>query len=348
MEALKMGRPIVKGSTDQSVIIKIIDSADGTPETGVVYNTAGIDLWYRREGAAVVSITEATLAAVDSAHADGGFKHISHGYYRLDLPDAAVATGANSVLIGGTVTGMIVVGNEHPLWDVNPYDGVRMGMTALPNAVPDASGGLPVTGSQLTAIPWNAAWDAEIESECQDALVANNLDHLCKTATATSDMTTEVTDGTVVSRIISKTSDTSTYNVSTDSLEALRDRGDAAWITATGFATPTNITAGTITTVTNLTNAPTNGDLTATMKSSVTAAVPATGAIADAVADEVYEGTITLRQAIKLVLSVLTGKTSGGGTSYLVFRDIGDTKNRLAATVDANNNRTDITTRDGA
>ena len=40
------------------------------------------------------------------------------------------------------------------------------------------------------------------------------------------------------------------------------------------LATPTNITAGTITTVTNLTNAPTSGDLTATMKSSVTAAVP--------------------------------------------------------------------------
>jgi hypothetical protein len=35
------------------------------------------------------------------------------------------------------------------------------------------------------------------------------------------------------------------------------------------LATPTNITAGTITTVTNLTNAPTAGDLTATMKASV-------------------------------------------------------------------------------
>jgi len=41
-----------------------------------------------------------------------------------------------------------------------------------------------------------------------------------------------------------------------------------------GLATPTNITAGTITTVTNLTNAATSGDLTATMKSSVTTAVP--------------------------------------------------------------------------
>ena len=58
-------------------------------------------------------------------------------------------------------------------------------------------------------------------------------------------------------------------------LDALAAHGDSAWATATGFATPTNITAGTITTVTNLTNAPTAGDLTATMKASVTTAATA-------------------------------------------------------------------------
>ena len=41
------------------------------------------------------------------------------------------------------------------------------------------------------------------------------------------------------------------------------------------LATPTNITGGTITTATNLTNAPTSGDLTATMKASVTTAATA-------------------------------------------------------------------------
>lgn len=40
-------------------------------------------------------------------------------------------------------------------------------------------------------------------------------------------------------------------------------------------ASTTNITAGTITTVTNVTNAPTNGDFTATMKTSLSAATPA-------------------------------------------------------------------------
>lgn len=98
------------GSVDVSVVIRIIDSTDGTPETGVVFNTSGIDLQYRREGAANVAITEATLSALTDAHADGGFLHIGNGYYRLDLPDAACAAGAPGVLVHGTVTGMIVIG----------------------------------------------------------------------------------------------------------------------------------------------------------------------------------------------------------------------------------------------
>jgi hypothetical protein len=35
-----------------------------------------------------------------------------------------------------------------------------------------------VNGSEFTAIPWNAAWDTEVQSEVQDAIEANHLDHL--------------------------------------------------------------------------------------------------------------------------------------------------------------------------
>jgi hypothetical protein len=108
---------VQKGVVDRSVIVRIIDSVDGTPETGVVFNTAGIDLWYRREGAALTAITEADLATLTTAHTDGGFKHIADGYYRLDLPDAAFATGANYVDVGGGVTGMVVIGGRVRLTD---------------------------------------------------------------------------------------------------------------------------------------------------------------------------------------------------------------------------------------
>jgi len=133
------------GTVDVSAVIRIIDSTNGTPETGVVWNTAGIDLKYRREGAVSVDITEATLAALTTAHTDGGFLHIGNGYYRLDLPDAACAAGATGVLIHGTVTGMVVIGEYVQLVTYDPFDAVRLGLTALPNAAADAAGGLPIS-----------------------------------------------------------------------------------------------------------------------------------------------------------------------------------------------------------
>jgi hypothetical protein len=98
---------ITKGATDQSVTLYIVDNTTGLPVTSLAYNSSGIDLWYRREGAAVTSITEATQTA-SGAHSDGGFVHLANGVYRLDLPDAAVASGVDSVVVGGTLTGYTV------------------------------------------------------------------------------------------------------------------------------------------------------------------------------------------------------------------------------------------------
>lgn len=134
-----------KGSVDVSVALFIADSTDGTPETGVTFETSGIDLKYRRELSAPVAITEVTLAALTTAHADGGFLAIGNGWYRLDLPDAAFATGADKVLVFGTITGMVVYGPTIQLVDYDPEDGVRLGLTALPNAAADAAGGLPIS-----------------------------------------------------------------------------------------------------------------------------------------------------------------------------------------------------------
>ncbi len=63
--------------------------------------------------------------------------------------------------------------------------------------------------------------------------------------------------------------------ITTDWLTSTGVASSAVTKIQTGLATPTNITAGTITTTTNLTNAPTNGDLTSTMKTSVQTAATA-------------------------------------------------------------------------
>lgn len=67
-----------------------------------------------------------------------------------------------------------------------------------------------------------------------------------------------------------------------------------------------------------------------------------------AIMASVIEGSITIQQALALMLAVLTGKSSGGGTTTITFRDTADTKDRIVATVDGSGNRTAVSTRDGS
>jgi hypothetical protein len=67
--------------------------------------------------------------------------------------------------------------------------------------------------------------------------------------------------------------------------------------------------------------------------------------IADALLDRTagVETSLTVRQWLRLAASVLFGKASGMGTNTNVFRDFGDTKDRISATTDSSGNRTAVT-----
>jgi hypothetical protein len=77
--------------------------------------------------------------------------------------------GASVLLSPGTGTGQLTIAS-----------GVVAASGNWNTVVPDAAGVvatlLGVNGASLSAIPWNAAWDAEVQSECNDALVALALD----------------------------------------------------------------------------------------------------------------------------------------------------------------------------
>lgn len=55
------------------------------------------------------------------------------------------------------------------------------------------------------------------------------------------------------------------------------------------------------------------------------------------------ESGYSLREALRLILSSVAGKLSGGGTSTITIRSITDGTNRIVATVDANGNRSSVT-----
>ncbi len=63
----------------------------------------------------------------------------------------------------------------------------------------------------------------------------------------------------------------------------------------------------------------------------------------DEILDDTLEGSMTVRQALRIILSAVAGKLSGAATTNVLIRDVGDTKNRIDATVDAGGNRTVVT-----
>lgn len=99
--------------TDISVVVRLVDSVDGSPEVGVVAATAGLAFNYRREGGLLLAVSAGALsdlATLDAAHTDGGILHIGNGYYRLDVRDAAFAAGSDGVMVTGGATGMVCIG----------------------------------------------------------------------------------------------------------------------------------------------------------------------------------------------------------------------------------------------
>lgn len=144
-------RQILAGSTSREALVRVIDNTTGLPVTSLTYTSTGIALSYRRTGAANTSITPATQTA-SGAYSSGGFVHIQDGYYRLDMPDAAIAAGAKHVQITGTFTGYTVIGMFVELVAYDNQDAVRMGLTAFPNVASGSAGALIVSGTGTAAL----------------------------------------------------------------------------------------------------------------------------------------------------------------------------------------------------
>jgi hypothetical protein len=169
-------------------------------------------------------------------------------------------------------------------------------------------------GAGLTAVPWNSAWDAEVQSEVDDALVAHRLDELLN-ADSDIDGAAPPTVGSVFHELMSKSAGSFTFDQTTDSLEAIRDRGDAAWITATGFSTHTaaDVWAVGTRTITGLTAAAL-ADFFDT-DSGTTYASAVAGSVVKEIADNAGGSGLTLADIADAVWDeAITGHLTAGST----------------------------------
>lgn len=115
-----------KGTTSKLVTVFVLDSSvtTGVGKTGLAYDAAGLEICYHRSNASAPvcpSLADMTLGTWVS----GGFKEIDAttmpGFYQFGIPDAALADGADSVVIMVRgAAGMLPVVMEIQLLDHEP------------------------------------------------------------------------------------------------------------------------------------------------------------------------------------------------------------------------------------
>lgn len=99
---------IKAGDTSPSIDVFVCDD-DGLPVTGKVY-TDFPTVKYAIQGANTsATITLASLAAENTAYSSGGVKERGAGWYRMDLPAAAVATTGKRVTVYGDTTDFHII-----------------------------------------------------------------------------------------------------------------------------------------------------------------------------------------------------------------------------------------------
>ena len=184
-------------------------NTDGTPKTDLVYNTTGIVLYQARNNEAKTTITLSNAASATD-WAAGKFWQISGNLYRVGISTGSISAYTGFITVqgsytGGTLDGIAVevevvpatlsaVQGELPtnFGDLVINESGHIGRVVLVDTTTtntdmrgtnsasthDAADVITAmgTGTFLTEIPWNAAWDAEVQSEVNDALVALDLD----------------------------------------------------------------------------------------------------------------------------------------------------------------------------
>lgn len=298
------------------------------------------------DGSAVTSGTTTVYVTKDGgtqASGGGTVTHEGQGCWSY-VPTQAETNAAHVAFTFVNSSACAVTVNVYPV-AYDPGDTVRMGLTALPPAAADAPGGLPI--SDAGGLDLDARLDTSISSRLATASYSAPLDAAgTRTAVglASANLDTQLADIPTVSEMNARTL-------------AAADYATAAALAIVDDFLDTEI--GAIKAKTDLIPASPAavGSAMTLEDGAITAAKVATGAIdADAIAadaaNEIADAILdrssaiegyTLRQTMRLVLSALVAKLSGGATTTNTVRDVGDTKDRIVATVDADGNRTAVT-----
>jgi hypothetical protein len=336
----------------------------------LAYNTASLKCYYRK--GATGAATELALATqtVAGAHSDGGFVEIDatnmKGVYRLDLSDTMVLAAPYVTIYLYGATNMAPVVLELEIVAFNPFDSVRLGLTALPNAVPAANGGLPTVDANNRIVGIQGTVNNLTNL---DAAISSRLAATSYTAPPVSDITAikAKTDLNLDAAISSRLAATDYTAPPVADITAIKDQTDQ--FTFTDSTVDANISADAHAEIAtavwdkninvknsagNLLDAAASYDIGNEVAAVFEEGTPISGTMsrdaalesAATLLDQTVEGAYTLRKLVRGFFSALLGKSSGhvnGSASAPKYRDAADAKNRIDAVTDEHGNRSAVT-----
>lgn len=335
-----------------------LDSTDGnTEETGLTI--ANTDIKLRKGGTT-------TLASKNS----GGATSISNGIYHATL-DATDTNTVGMLEIYVHVAGALVIKDRYQIVTQTVYDllyasgatgDVKLqAITHTGATIPTITTITDQVSADITAISGDATAANNLEAD-YDGTGYNKSNSTIGTVTANTDTAIKLTSMAGA-----------TFSTSTDSLEAIRDRGDSDWVTGGGGSAPTKeeiriemddnstkFAAIIVDTGTDIPNTLTTIEgkidtvdgVVDAIKVDTTAILEDTGTtlpnqitgIPNSVLAAGDIDGFTLEESQKLVLASQVGKLSGAATTTVVIKAADDSKTRITGTVDGDGNRTSVTT----
>lgn len=386
-------RTFLAGATSQTMDVFLQDSSStiGAGLSGLVFNTANLKAYYRK--GATGTLTAITLATqtVGGAWSSGGFVEIDatngKGQYRFDIPDTILASTPYAVIHFYGAANLAQNFSELEIVSYNPFDAVRLGLTALPNVASGSAGAIPTTGTGANQISVSSgqvilqsgtgtgqlSFTSGILKVDVDTIKTNpvvNAGTVTFPTNATLASTTNITAGTIAT-VTTVTNQLTAAAIATGvwqdatagDFTTASSIGKALYVSnivpgaagghfIAGTNAATTITTGltthfigTVDTVTTYTgNTVQTGDSYARIGAPVGASISADiAAVPAAVWAVVIDGTNTAIKLMRGFTAALLGKASGLATTNAKYRNIGDSKNVIDATVDSDGNRSAIT-----
>lgn len=302
------------------VIGPCIDDTDfKTLEEAIAYDAAGMDVSLIVEKAdgtsAVTAITLTTAGVNDWLHRDGG-------YYSIEIT-AAQNAEEGIAYVRGVCTGVLPFESAHyDIVTANIYDSLIKG-----------TDNLEVDATAISGDP-SAADNLELDYDGTGYAKTNSTVGTCTTNTdmrGTDSANTAVPDVAGTAATLHGTTNGHLTDIKGTGFVKDTDSMPQC-LTAAGFNTVTPPTVGEI-------------DIEITSSHGAGSWITATGFSTHSAADVwevVIEGTHRAKHLMRLIISVLSAKVTGGGTPTIVYRDIDDSKDRITATVTEDGNRTAI------